>query len=107
MNETLLETANLYALGLLTEAERTAFEQELRFHPALQQEVHALQEAALLLARSAPQVAPPADLRGELLASFTAGTSAPAVATAREPIQKPMVVPASVSAVPPRAGSPL
>lgn len=72
MNEELLESANLYALGLLTGDAQAAFERELRTNAPLQEEVHGLQEAALLLARSAPQVAPPAELRDQLLAQFMA-----------------------------------
>lgn len=72
MNEELLETANLYVLGLLTEADAAAFEQELRSSSALQREVHSLQEAVLGLARSAPAVPPPADLRAQVLSGFAA-----------------------------------
>jgi anti-sigma-K factor RskA len=76
MNEELLESANLYALGLLTDSARDAFEQELRRNPALQKEVHAFQEAALALAASAPAVAPPPDLRAELIAAFATKSQA-------------------------------
>ncbi len=70
MNESLLESANLYVLGLLTGDEVVAFEQALVQQPELQKEVHALQEAALALAGSAPQAAPPAELRDWLLTEF-------------------------------------
>jgi anti-sigma-K factor RskA len=70
MNDSLLESANLYVLGLLTAPEQAAFEHELRHNPALQREVHALQEAVLALAHSAPQSAPPPDLRASLLADW-------------------------------------
>ena len=70
MNESLLESAHLYVLGLLTGDARVAFEHALRQQPELQTEVHALQEAALVLARSAPQVAPPPDMRALVLAQF-------------------------------------
>ena len=72
MNEALLESAHLYALGILPEADQMVFEQELRTSPALQVEVHSLQGASLVLARSAPQVPPPADLRAGLVAAFKA-----------------------------------
>ncbi len=70
MNESLLETANLYVLGHLTMDAAAAFEHELKQNPALQKEVQALQLAVLALAHSAPQIAPPADLRAQLLAGF-------------------------------------
>ena len=70
MNEPLLESAHLYVLGLLTKDDRVALEHALHQQPELQREVHALQEAALLLARSAPQVAPPPDMKAFLLAQF-------------------------------------
>lgn len=89
MNESLLESANLYVLGLLTGDELVAFEQALVQQPELQKEVHALQEAALALAGSAPQAAPPAELRDWLLTEFmkapgTAPEEAPAAAAARQ-----------------------
>ena len=52
MNDTLLESANLYVLGLLTAPEQAAFEQELRGNAALQQEVHALQGRSWLSPRA-------------------------------------------------------
>lgn len=92
MNDTLLESANLYVLGLLTAPEQAAFEQELRRNAALQQEVHALQEASLALAHSAPQVTPPEGLRAELLAAFPVaetkapGAEAKALAAGSDPV---------------------
>ena len=88
MNESLLESANLYVLGLLTGDDLVAFEQALGQHPALQKEVHALQEAALALACSAPQAAPPAELRDWLLTEFMkapAATPGEAPAAAAKP----------------------
>lgn len=70
MNESLLESAHLYVLGLLTGDDLVAFEQALVQQPELQKEVQALQEAALALASSAPQAAPPAELRAWLLTEF-------------------------------------
>lgn len=70
MNELLHESACLYTLGLMTAAEQSAFEQEMRTNPELRKEVHTLQDATLALAGSAPQVPPPPDLRAELLAAF-------------------------------------
>ena len=72
MNEALLESAQLYALGLLTDGQQRAFEQELRLSRPLQRELHNFQEATLVLAQSAPQIAPPADLRAQLLEAFRA-----------------------------------
>lgn len=93
MNESLLESANLYVLGLLTEPGQVAFERELCRNAALQKEVHRLQEAVLALAASAPQVAPPADLRAQLLAKFPAASS-PATA---QPIQQAQAQPRAAS----------
>ena len=83
MNELLHESACLYALGLMTAAEQSAFEQEMRTNAELRKEVHTLQDATLALAGSAPQVPPPLDLRAELLAAFNG--------------LPPVAVPASVS----------
>ncbi|MES2706038.1 MAG: anti-sigma factor [Verrucomicrobiota bacterium] len=72
MDDSLPENAALYALGLLTGDELAAFERALRENPALAAEVRAMTEAALVLAKTAPQVAPPTDLRAQLLAAFEA-----------------------------------
>lgn len=97
MNEELLESANLYALGLLTDSGQEAFEQELRRNPALQKEVHALQEAALALAASAPPAAPPPELRAALLAAFPSQASAPP-ASPTPPAEKEKIVPITQAA---------
>lgn len=79
MDDSLPENAALYALGLLTGDELAAFERALRENPALAAEVRAMREATLVLAKTAPQVAPPADLRAQLLAAFEAGPGGAAI----------------------------
>ena len=90
MNELLQESAYLYALGLMTAAEQTAFKQEMRANAELRNEVHKFQEATLALAKSAPQASPPPGLRVDLLAAFNA---LPPVATGS--MVSPKVVPFS------------
>ncbi|RYD36969.1 MAG: hypothetical protein EOP86_04560 [Verrucomicrobiaceae bacterium] len=74
MDDSLSENAALYVLGLLTGDELAAFERALRDDPALAAEVRAMTEGTLALAASAPQVAPPPDLRAQLLAAFQTET---------------------------------
>ena len=98
MNESLLESPHLYVLGLLTGDGLVAFEQALHQQPALQKEVHALQQAALALASSAPQVAPPAELREWLLTEFmktpaTAPEERPAAETNQTAAAVPKTLP--------------
>lgn len=62
------ELAGLFAVGALPEAERTAFEHELRANPELRRFVLSLQHATDLVALSAPVVKPPPSLRDKVLA---------------------------------------
>ncbi len=103
MNDELLETANLHVLGLLTGDDGAAFERELRSHPDLRAEVHALQEATLALARSVPQVAPPAALRDRILAGFPSSGASEALAREERVVPPSPVLPATAgqSAAPP------
>lgn len=71
MDDELSENAALHVLGLLTGDAKTAFEEKLSADPALRQEWRAMQEAALALAKGAPRHAPPAELRGQILAAFS------------------------------------
>ncbi len=107
MNETLLETANLYVLGLLTADEQAAFERTLASHPALQQEVHSLQNAALALAKSAPQIAPPPDLRASLLAAFSALPPSASGPELKKPATATAFSPSSPAPAKPRPSSPV
>jgi len=61
------ELASLYALGVLPEDERRAFDMELAVHPELRALVESLKRSADLLALAAPQVAPPASLRDRVM----------------------------------------
>ena len=61
------EEASLYALGALADGERDAFERELKANAELRQLVRELQGATGLLAKSVPQMTPPAELRGKVL----------------------------------------
>ncbi|MDB6132914.1 MAG: Anti-sigma-K factor rskA [Verrucomicrobiales bacterium] len=76
MDDSLSENAALYVLGLLTGDEQAAFERALQEDPALAAEVRTMTEGTLALAASAPQVAPPPDLRAQLLAAFQTETDA-------------------------------
>jgi anti-sigma-K factor RskA len=61
------ELASLYVLGLLEGAELAAFEQQLAADPALARLVYELREASCQLACTAPEAAPPPELRARLL----------------------------------------
>jgi len=63
------ELAALHALGLLGEAERTAFERELATDRELQAFTHTLREAAGALALAAPMRTPPPGLKSRILAA--------------------------------------
>ncbi|MDB6070908.1 MAG: hypothetical protein JWL81_2079, partial [Verrucomicrobiales bacterium] len=105
MNEELLESANLHALGLLTGDALDAFVLELDRSPGLREEVRRLREANFALACSAPTVAPPADLRAELLAAFEAQTLALSVAPGTSQSQS-TTTNTQVSPTPPASPSP-
>ena len=61
------ELASLYVLGLLEGAELAAFESRLANEPALAALVRELNEASAQLAYTAPDAAPPPELRARLL----------------------------------------
>ena len=61
------ELASLYVFGLLESAELAEFELRLAQDPALTRRVHDLREASCQLAFTAPDAAPPAGLRAQLL----------------------------------------
>ena len=63
------ELAALHALDLLEGAERDAFAHELDQNAELRALVAGLRESAALLAHTAPDAAPPAELRARVLAS--------------------------------------
>ena len=69
------EQASLYALGALTAAEKQDFEAALRTQPELRTLVRDLQSTAETMAKSVPQIAPPAELRVRVLRSV--GASGP------------------------------
>ena len=64
------ERAALYALGLLDLDEATAFEQEAAADGELRVLADELREAVASLARTETNVAPPAELKGRVLARF-------------------------------------
>jgi anti-sigma-K factor RskA len=61
------ELASLYVFGLLESAELAEFELRLAQDPALTRRVHDLREASCQLAFTAPEAAPPPELRAQLL----------------------------------------
>ncbi|MEO6568244.1 MAG: anti-sigma factor [Opitutaceae bacterium] len=61
------EFAALYTVDLLEGAEKNAFEAALARDPALQKLVRELRESATALAHTAPEAAPPAELKTRLL----------------------------------------
>ena len=61
------ELASLYVFGLLESAELAEFELRLAQNPALARRVHELREASCQLAFTAPDAAPPPELRARLL----------------------------------------
>lgn len=71
------ELAALYALGLLEGAERSAFESELAANPELAALVDSLSETATDLAFTAPQLAPPPELKQRILAATAKPTAFP------------------------------
>lgn len=66
------ELAALHALGLLEDAERTAFESEIARDPALRVLVDELAGTAAALALAAPPAEPPAALKERILGSVAA-----------------------------------
>jgi anti-sigma-K factor RskA len=82
------ETAALYAMDLLEDPERMAFEGELARDPALRKLVDTLRESSAALALLATPAEPPAALRARVLASAAASAQrtgpAPAPERARE-----------------------
>jgi quercetin dioxygenase-like cupin family protein len=58
--------ATLYVLGALGADEQRAFEAELRVDAELRELVRSLQRAANLLAMTAPQIVPPAELKKKI-----------------------------------------
>ena len=65
-----------YALGVLDEPERTAFEAHLATCAACAAEVRELTDVAIALALDAPQIEPPAALRARVLQAATANAHA-------------------------------
>lgn len=61
------EKASLYVLGTMADAERAAFEREMRANTELRQLVRELQRTTGLLAMTAPQFSPPKNLRNKVL----------------------------------------
>ena len=74
------ELATLHALGLLEGVEKTGFEAELAGNPELQSLHDELAGTAALVALSAPQVTPPAALKGRILAACPAAGEAKVIA---------------------------
>lgn len=69
--------ASLYALGTLPEAERAAFQADLRQNPGLRELVRGFQRAADALALASPSVELPAGLKAKLLARIDDTRPAP------------------------------
>src|SRR4051812_30809984 len=67
-HETLREQAALYALGVLTSAERSIFEAHLAECTDCAAEVRAFLPVSTALAQTVPQHDPPTALRGQILA---------------------------------------
>ena len=83
-HDELRELSGGYALGVLDEPERTAFEAHLATCAACAAEVRELTDVAIALALDAPQIDPPAALRDRVLQAATAvsthaATGAPGV----------------------------
>ncbi|HRE81987.1 MAG TPA: anti-sigma factor [Opitutaceae bacterium] len=76
MDERTEELASLYVLGLLEDAERLAFEQRLANEPELKTAVDGLREVSAQLAHVPEGPPPPAELKGRILASIRAQSSA-------------------------------
>jgi anti-sigma-K factor RskA len=70
IDETLEESASLYALGLLSSEDAAHFETQSRRDPELLSLVRELQDSAARLAHLAPPKEPPARVRSELLAAI-------------------------------------
>jgi anti-sigma factor ChrR (cupin superfamily) len=77
------DQASLYALGALPEAERAAFEAELRANAELRELVHGLQRGADALALTAPPMELPAGLKSKVLARIDTSMAARAEQAAR------------------------
>ena len=77
------DQASLYALGALPEAERVAFEAELRAHAELRELVQGLQRGADALALAAPPVELPAGLKARVMARIDASVAGRAEQAAR------------------------
>jgi anti-sigma-K factor RskA len=76
------ELAALHAVGLLEGVERSAFELEVAADPELRAFTVSLQETTARLALTVPQVGPPAELKGRILAACAESVRpAPAPAT--------------------------
>jgi anti-sigma-K factor RskA len=74
------ELASLHALGVLTGDERAEAAALAAGDPVFAAELRSLQTAVVALAAAAPQIDPPAELRGRVLASITGAVPAPVVA---------------------------
>jgi anti-sigma-K factor RskA len=80
-----LDHAAPYALGALDEGERASFEQHLATCDVCAAEVRELRDVTGLLAMAAPRVAPPAGLRGRILADARAVRPVATAANASAP----------------------
>jgi len=74
------ELAALRALGLLEDAERSAFESDLARHPEVRALADSLAESTAALALTVPQVGPPAGLKDRILAEAGAPAGGQVVA---------------------------
>jgi anti-sigma-K factor RskA len=77
------ELASLHAFGLLEGAERERFLEDLAADPELRARVAELRHLAMALAHTAPDAAPPPELRARVLGSAAGRTPRPAKAGAR------------------------
>ena len=77
ISEHLQELASLYALGALTPDEQDAFEAELRRDDELRELVLTLQRAVVLVSKSVARVAPPPQLKEEILSRIAPRKQSP------------------------------
>jgi len=69
------ELASLYALGVLTDAERAELAALAEGDPTARAEIRALEDAVAALGTAVPQIDPPAALRSRVLASVAGSAS--------------------------------
>ena len=70
MNEERFDEAILYMLDSLDEVQRIELEQAMRSDVLLAAETHSLNDAIDAMSRAVPQVSPPVELRGRILAEI-------------------------------------